>query len=263
MTKIKPAKSKNIKLTVVLPAYNEEARIYDSLILIKEFFATKDYEYEVLVSDDGSTDQTIDIVEGVSERWENLRILKNKHKGKAPAIISGIHDARGEFVLFSDVDLSVPINEIDKMMVWVEEKGYDVAIASREGTGAKRVNEPVMRHIMGRVFNYLVQLVILPGINDTQCGFKLFKNKVAIDIFNYTKLYSLNDPEITGAKVSGFDVELLYVARKLGYKIKSVPVVWTYADNSKVHNLKDSYYNAMDVFRVRLNSMKGFYNRAV
>jgi len=255
-------KSKNIKLTIVLPAYNEESRIYESLLLIKEFLDTKNYTYEVLVSDDGSTDQTIDIVEGVMEKWDNLRILKNKHKGKAPAIIAGINNSEGDFVLFSDVDLSVPINEIDKLLIWVEENGYDVAIASREGTGAKRINEPIVRHLMGRVFNYLVQFVILPGINDTQCGFKLFKNSVAKEIFNHTKLYSLNDPEITGAKVSGFDVELLYVARKLGYKIKPVPVIWTYADNSKVHNLKDSYYNAMDVFRVRLNSIKGLYKQS-
>jgi len=258
----KSAKSNKIKLTVVLPVYNEEARIYDSLVLIKEFFSTKNYNYEVLISDDGSTDQTLDIVEGFSERWTNLKILKNKHKGKAPAIISGILVAKGEFVLFSDIDLSVPINELDKMLVWAEEKKYEVVIASREGTGSKRVDEPLLRHIMGRVFNYLVQLVILPGINDTQCGFKLFEKNAAKDIFSYTKLYSLDDPEITGAKVSGFDVELLYVARKLRYKIKQVPVIWTYRDNSKVHNLKDSYYNAMDVFRVRINSLKGLYNRA-
>jgi len=257
------ANKKDLKLTIVLPAYNEESRIYDSLVLIREFFLKKDYRYEVLVSDDGSTDQTIDIVEDLTERWKELRILKNKHKGKAPAIISGIVHAKSEFVLFSDVDLSVPIDEIDKMVVWLEDQHYDIAIATREGTGAKRVGEPLIRHIMGRVFNYLVQLVILPGINDTQCGFKLFKTKIAQDIFKYTKLYSLDDPVITGSKVSGFDVELLYVARKLGYKIKQVPVIWTYMDNSKVHNIKDSYYNAMDVFKVRLNSLKGLYTKSV
>ena len=134
-----------------------------------------------------------------------------------------------------------------------------MAIASREGKGAKRIDEPTIRHVMGRVFNYLVQLVILPGINDTQCGFKLFRTSSAIEIFKHTLLYSLDDEVISGGKVSAFDVEILYLAKRMGLKIKEVPVVWIYQDESKVHNIKDSYYNAKDVLVVRLNSLLGKY----
>jgi len=246
---------KQLKLSVVIPAFNEEHRIEQSLRTLFAFFKDVDYEYEIIISDDGSTDATCDIVKKFTLGWKNLRVLSNPHKGKAPTIISGINSAVGEFVLMTDVDLSVDITEFPKLFGYVKNAGYDIAIASREGVGAQRINEPLMRHIMGRVFNLLVQVMLLPGIQDTQCGFKLFKTTVAQRIFKHTLLYSANDPEIKGGRVSAFDVEILYVAKKLGYKIKQVPIIWVYADKSKVHNLKDSYYNAKDVFKVRLFSI--------
>ena len=248
-----------IDLSVVIPTSNEEQRIELSLRKIRDFFSSQQLKYEVIISDDGSTDSTRKIARKNQDGWSELVLLKNSHKGKAPAIISGINNARGEYVLVSDIDLSVPIDEASKMMVWLKEQGYDAAIASREGSGAKRINEPYIRHFMGRIFNLIVQILILPGINDTQCGFKMFKSKAAREIFKKTKLYSPDDPDIKGARLSGFDVELLYVARKLGYKIKEVPVTWTYGDNSKVHSMRDSYYNTRDVIKVRLNSLKGVY----
>ncbi|PIR42859.1 glycosyl transferase [candidate division WWE3 bacterium CG_4_9_14_0_2_um_filter_35_11] len=252
---------KQTYISIVMPAYNEEQRISKCLLSINEFMKTQDYEYEVIVSDDGSTDKTIAIVEEFMHEWKSLKIIKNKHKGKAPAIISGVYASNSKFTLLTDVDLSVPINELPKLLNWVDEKGFDAAIASREGVGAKRINEPLSRHIMGRVFNLLVQSLVLPGVNDTQCGFKLFSSDVIKTVFKHTILYGVDDEEIKGAKVSAFDVELLYVAKLLGYKIKEVPVTWTYKDKSKVHNLKDSYYNAKDVVRVRLNSLKGLYKK--
>lgn len=248
-------------ISIVIPAYNEEQRISKCLLSLNEFMRKQDYDYEVIVSDDGSTDKTIELVEEFTKEWKSLKIIKNKHKGKAPAIISGIYATNSKFTLFTDVDLSVPIIELPKLLNWVDEKGFDVAIASREGVGAQRLNEPYMRHLMGRVFNLIVQVLVLPGINDTQCGFKLFKTEVIKEIFDRTVLYGRKDEEIKGAKVSAFDVEMLYVAKFLGYKIKEVPVTWTYADNSKVHNLKDSCYNAKDVLRVRLNSLRGLYKK--
>lgn len=246
-------------LSIVVPAYNEEKRIETCLKKIYEFMKTQNYLYEVIISDDGSKDNTKNIVKRHQENWSNLVLLENVHKGKAPAIISGIYKAQGKYTLFTDVDLSVPIDETPKMLNWVENHGFDSSIATREGFGAKRIGEPFTRHLMGRVFNILVQLVILPGINDTQCGFKLFKTTAIQEIFRYTKLYGPNDKEIKGGKVSAFDVEILYVARRLGYKIKEVPVTWYYADGSKVHSIKDSYYNAKDVFRVRLNTFLNLY----
>lgn len=248
-------------LTIVIPTYNEEKRLEKSLLALNDFMRSQTYNYEVIISDDGSTDHTTDIVEEFMKEWKSLKLIKNKHKGKAPAIISGIYASNSKFTLFTDIDLSVSITELPKLLNWVDEKDFDIAIASREGVGAKRVNEPYIRHLMGRVFNLLVQLLVLPGINDTQCGFKLFKTNIIKNIFDRTILYGRNDKEIKGAKVSAFDVELLYVGKLLGYKIKEVPVTWIYADNSKVHNLKDSYYNAKDVVRVRLNSLKGLYKK--
>lgn len=248
-----------MKLSIVIPAYNEEKRIESSLNKVHDYMQSQDYKYEVIISDDGSSDSTKDIVKKYQANWNSLKLIENKHKGKAPAIISGISNAKGKYVLFTDVDLSVGIEELSKMLVWLEEQRYDLAIATREGPGSVRVNEPYLRHFMGRVFNLIVQLVILPGINDTQCGFKLIRTSAANKIFSKTRLYTVDDPEIKGAKVSGFDVEILYVAKTLGYKIKEVPVTWVYKDNSKVHSLKDSYYNFMDVLRVRINSIKGLY----
>lgn len=248
-----------VSISIVIPVYNEEKRIAGSLQKIRDFVEEKDYDYEVIVSDDGSRDKTIEIVETYQKDWEHLRLVKNKHKGKAPALISGINSCVKEFVLFSDVDLSVSIEELPKMLNWLMEHDYDIAIATREGTGAKRINEPFTRHLMGRVFNLLVQLMVLPGINDTQCGFKVFKTESACEIFRKTKLYTEDDPEITGGRLGAFDVEILFVAKELGYKIKEVPVTWVYGEDSKVHKLRDSYINAMDVFKVRLNSLKGAY----
>ncbi len=253
-------KNNQIYLSVVFPAYNEEKRIEKSLIETKNYFDNKEYTYEIIVSDDGSTDKTCEIVEELSKNWSQLKLVKNPHKGKAPALISGVNKANGKYVLISDVDLSVSIDQTPKLLVWVEDQDYDLAIATREGVGATRLDEPIMRHIMGRVFNALVQILVLPGINDTQCGFKLGKTEVLKKVFKKTKLYSANDPEIQGGRVGAYDVEFLFVAKKLGYKIKEVPVTWVYGDNSKVHKLKDSYYNAKDVVLVRLNDWKGLYN---
>jgi len=253
-------KNKQIMLSVVIPVYNEEQRIEINLRKLYSFFKDVDYSYEIIISDDGSSDNTADIVKKFINGWSNLTLLNNIHKGKAPTIIAGINNAKGQYVLMSDIDLSVDITELPKLLSHVKNGNYDLAIASREGYGAKRIGEPTMRHVMGRIFNALVQIVLLPGIQDTQCGFKLFKTEVAQNIFKHTLLYSLNDPEIKGGRVSAFDVEILFVARQLGYMIKQVPVVWIYGDKSKVHNLKDSYYNAKDVFKVRIFSISKKYS---
>jgi len=247
------------KLSVVIPAYNEEKRIEESLKKLYEFFSKQDYEYEIIISDDGSTDSTKDIVRKYISRWPQLQLLENSHKGKAPAIIAGIRKANAKYVLFTDIDLSVAIDETPKFLNWVESQDFKVAIATREGTGAKRINEPYLRHFMGRIFNLLVQVLVLPSINDTQCGFKLFETSLINKILDKSKLYTLDDPEIKGGRVGAFDIELLFLARKMGYKIKEVPVTWIYGDSSKVHKLNDSYYNAKDVLKVRFNYLKGLY----
>lgn len=250
---------KKLFLSVIFPAFNEEKRITTTLRKAHDYFAKQDYPYEVIISDDGSTDKTAIIVENFMKEWRELRLKTNKHKGKAPTLISGLKEAKGEYVLFSDVDLSVGLEELSKFIFWLKDKNYDVAIATREGTGAVRLNEPITRHIMGRVFNFIVQLFVLPGINDTQCGFKMFKKEIIQKIINKMLLYSDKSKVITKAKVSAYDVEMLYIARRLKFNIKEVPVTWVYGDRSTVHNLKDSYNNLMEVLKIWLNGILGKY----
>lgn len=249
-----------LELSVIFPAFNEEKRITATLRQAHEYLESLEYSYEVIVSDDGSTDKTVEIVKSFMQDWEELLLKENKHKGKAPTLISGLRNARGKYVLFTDVDLSVGLEELPKFVYWIKEKGFDIGIATREGTGAVRLNEPLTRHIMGRVFNFIVQLLVLHGINDTQCGFKMFKKEAIQNIIDKMLLYSDKSEVIKQAKVSAYDVEMLYLARKMGYKIKEVPVTWTYGDKSKVHNLKDSYNNLMEVLKIWMNGLLGKYS---
>jgi hypothetical protein len=170
-------------------------------------------------------------------------------------------EASGEYIYLADADLAAPISEIKKFSVWIKEHEFDLVIASREGMGAKRVGEPFYRHVMGRVFNLVVQAVALPGIKDTQCGFKLFKASAAKDIFERLKIYGPEAKEIKKAYLGAFDVEVLFLARKLGYKIKQVPIVWTYVRTTRLNPFSDSINMAKDVVKVRINYLKGIYKK--
>ncbi len=250
---------KRPQLSIVIPLYNEENRVLKSLNGLVNFVDSVDYPVEVILVDDGSTDQTGKIVKDFIASRENFRCQRIPHQGKAVGIMTGFGLARGKLLLQTDIDLAVPLSELPKFFLWITEQDFAVIIASREGIGARRVGEPYLRHLMGRVFNLLVQLLLLPGINDTQCGFKLFTAKAAEEIFSHLRLYRPDSAEIKGARLTAFDVEVLYLARFLGYKIKEVPVTWSYGAESKVHPLRDSIHNARDVFSVRLNALRGLY----
>jgi dolichyl-phosphate beta-glucosyltransferase len=220
--------------------------------------------------DDGSTDQTAAVVEqlaathGVHAPREGatpvIRLIRNEHRGKAFAVRTGMLAAAGQFVLFSDADGATPIQEADKLLPHLEQ-GIDVAIASREGKQARRFDEPWHRHIMGRVFNLIVQVLAIPGIHDTQCGFKAFRREAAHDLFENMLLYRLDSSgPVKGAMLTGFDVEILFMARKWGYRIVEVPVHWSYGAESKVHPIKDSWRNLRDVLLVRWNDLRRRYD---
>src|SRR5687768_8861171 len=162
-------------LSVVIPAYNEAARLPTTLAKVMSHMEGCDYTYEVIVVDDGSDDRTADIVEEVAREHSHLRVIRNPHRGKGYAVRTGMLAAKGRYVLYSDADLSAPISEVDKLLPYLEGK-YDVAMGSREGAGAMRYDEPTYRHLMGRVFNTFVRLVALPQFHDTQCGFKAFRH---------------------------------------------------------------------------------------
>ncbi len=245
-------------LSVVIPAYNEERRLPQTLTRVHDYLARQNYPSELIVVDDGSRDRTADTVAAFARTHPNVRLIRNDHRGKGYTVRTGMLAARGHIVLFSDADLSTPIEDVEKLMPWFE-RGFDIVIGSREGIGAQRIQEPFYRHVMGRVFNLVVQLLTVRGIQDTQCGFKAFRDDVARDIFSRLQLYGENAQRVQNGMVTAFDVEALFVARKAGYRIKEVPVEWRYGTETKVNPLKDSWRNFRDVVLVRWNDLRGRY----
>jgi glycosyltransferase involved in cell wall biosynthesis len=245
-------------LSVVVPAYNEEQRLPGTLTDILTYLARQPYRSEVIVADDGSTDATAALVERLMARRPTVRLLRLDHRGKGYAVRKGILAAHGAYVLFSDADLAVPIEEWEKVERAFDE-GFDVVIGSREGLGARRQGEPRYRHFMGRVFNLIVRTVAVGGIQDTQCGFKAFRAAAAQDIFKQVQLYGDSAPQVRGAAVTAFDVEVLFLARRRGYRIREVPVLWRYGTETKVDPLRDSLRNLRDVLAVRWNALRGMY----
>jgi glycosyltransferase involved in cell wall biosynthesis len=245
-------------LSLVIPAYNEATRIDGTIRAALAFLAAQPYATELIVVDDGSTDATAAIAGPVLTGKPAARLLTIPHGGKAAALRAGIAAACRDQIAFSDADLATPLTYLNELRAAVA-GGCDVAIGSREGAGARRVGEPLYRHLMGRVFNLVVRLLLLPAIQDTQCGFKLFRREAATAILGRARLYADPGGIGPGPRVTAFDVELLFVARRLGYRICPVPVVWTYGTRSKVHPLRDTWYNSRDVLLVRLNAWRGRY----
>lgn len=247
------------EFTIVIPAFNESDKIIPSLTQVLTFMRNFSDSFEVIVVDDGSRDNTAELVEKHALDNKEIKLIKNPHMGKGPTVRKGIMEAKGRYIYMADADLSTPISELETLFRWIIEHDFDIVIASREGIGANRVNEPAHRHLMGRVFNMLVQLIALPGINDSQCGFKLFRKKAAKEIFKRLSIYGDDAKELKKGYMGAFDVEVLYLARKLGFKIKEVSVTWTYVQTTRLNPLSDSFNMLKDVIRVRLNDLKGVY----
>ena len=232
-----------VHFSVVVPVYNEENKILETVRRISVFLALKKYNCELIVVDDGSKDSTRQILEGIA-REDKHGYLKFIHydtnKGKGYACRQGMLAAKGRYVLLTDADLSSPIKESDKL-IWALEKGADVAIGSRavheEGCD---VRQTLKRRIAGRIFNFFVQMLVLPGIHDSQCGFKCFTQEAAQKLFSTQKLDGFS-----------FDVEVLYLARKFGYKIAEVPVMWAQGADSRVSFFRDSLRMVNDLFKVK------------
>jgi glycosyltransferase involved in cell wall biosynthesis len=248
-------------LSVVVPAYNEAQRLPDSLRQIMVYLDAQPYRSEVIVADDGSTDATAALVDQLALTYSSLRLLRLDHRGKGFAVRAGALAARGEYVLLCDADLAVPIEDWERLRRALE-NGFDVAIGSREGLGARRLGEPWYRHLMGRVFNMIVRAVAVGGIQDTQCGFKALRQSVAIDLFERVRIYGADAPRVQGAAVTAYDVELLFLARRRGYRIAEVPVPWRYGTETKVSPVRDSWRNLCDVLRVRWYALRGRYPAA-
>jgi glycosyltransferase involved in cell wall biosynthesis len=258
---IRNPKSASPYLSVVIPAYNEASRLPASLTRVMEYLEGCNYTYEVIVVDDGSEDNTPGIVEEMGREHTPLRAIRNPHRGKGYAVRTGMLAAQGQFVLYSDADFSAPIEEIEKLLPYLEGR-FEVAIGSREGAGARRYDEPGYRHLMGRIFNTFVRVVALPQFKDTQCGFKAFRHDAAQALFGSLHLYGDNAADVKGAMVTGFDVEVLYLALKWGYKVKEVPVQWYYSAGTKVNPLKDTFRMINDILKVRYNDLRGLYRKS-
>jgi dolichyl-phosphate beta-glucosyltransferase len=241
-------------LSIVIPAYNEERRLPHTLERIVAYLARQPFRSEVLVVDDGSSDKTV----AVASAQAGVQVLRREHRGKGFAVRAGALAAQGEYVLLCDADLAVPIEEWPKLESFLL-RGYDVVIGSREGMGASREGEPWYRHVMGRIFNGIIHVVALRGIDDTQCGFKALSKAATRDLFQRVRIYGEHAPLVQGAAVTAYDVEVLFLARKRGYRIAEVPVEWHYGTETKVNPLRDSIRNLRDVLRVRLNDWRGVY----
>ncbi len=240
-------------LSIVIPAYNEARRLPATLHTIQAWAATQPFSSELVVADDGSTDDTAALAEAVG-----AQVLRLDHRGKGFAVRAGALAASGEYILLCDADLATPIEEWHKLWQHLATEA-DVAIGSREGLGAQRIGEPWYRHLMGRVFNLIVHSIALRGIQDTQCGFKAMPRRVAHDLFNRVRIYGADARTVQGAAVTAYDVELLFLARQQGYRIAEVPVIWHYGEETKVDPLRDSLRNLRDVVQVRTNAWRGRY----
>ncbi len=214
------------------------------------FLRQQAYQAEVLVVENGSTDRTLEIAEGYWPEHQNLRVIHEPGRGKGLAVRRGMREAQGQYRFMCDADLSMPVEEVNRFLP-PQLTDFDVAIGSREVRGAVRYDEPFFRHYGGRLINLMIRLLALPGLQDTQCGFKCFRAGVAEDLFRRQVLDGWS-----------FDVEVLYLAEHSGYKVVEVPIDWYYRHESKVSALPDAYRMLRDIFRVRANMRRGLYNKA-
>ena len=234
-------------LSIVIPAYNEEYRLPRTLEQIFAFLQEQSYTSEVLVIENGSSDRTYEIARKFAERYENLHVLREERRGKGNAVKRGMLEAHGEYRFLCDADLSMPIAQINRFLP--PQLDIDVAIGSREAAGAVRYNEPEFRHLGGRLINLAIRLLILPGLQDTQCGFKCFRAEVADKIFPCQSISGWS-----------FDIEVLYIARKYGYQIVEVPIDWYFDAETKLRAVNDALRMLRDIFLIHRNNVRGLYD---
>ncbi len=234
-------------LGLVIPAYNEEKRLPRTLPGVLDHMRAATYSWEVRVVDDGSDDGTCEVVESFAKDEPRLILQREPHRGKGGAVRAGMLGSSAEFRFLCDADFSMPVYEVDRFLPPYL-SGYDIAIGTREGPGAHRVGEPESRHVMGRVFNGLIQATLLPGIADSQCGFKCFTAAAAEALFPHQTIDGFS-----------FDVEVLYLARRLGLDVVEVPITWYYDDVSSVKPVRDTYRMLKEVLRIRANHLRGRY----
>lgn len=243
------------KLSVVIPAFNESYNLRTGVLdSVYDYLSRKKYNWEILFVDDGSTDDTVKIASNFASSHKNFIVLKEPHRGKAGTVISGMLKATGDVILFTDTDQATPIDQIEKVLPKFDQ-GFDVVIGSRVG----REGAPIVRKIMASGFSILRNLVLQLPYIDTQCGFKAFKKEASTEIFKRMKVFSENNQTSGASVTAGFDLEILYIARKLKLRVAEVPVDWHHKEGTKVNPIKDSWEGLKGLLMVRLNALTGKY----
>lgn len=246
-----------IFLSVVIPAFNEEYNLRTGVLdSVYDYLIGQKYTWEILFVDDGSTDNTAKLAEDFAKKHSNFYVLKEPHRGKAGTVTTGILKSKGGIILFTDTDQATPIDQVKKVLPKFKE-GFDVIIGSRKG----REGAPIIRKIMAAGFSILRLMVLRLPFKDTQCGFKAFSAGAAKEIFKRLKIFDSKNKSTGASVTAGFDLEVLYVARKLGYKIAEVPVDWHHKEGTKVDPIKDSIEGLRGLIMVRLNALQGKYMR--
>jgi dolichyl-phosphate beta-glucosyltransferase len=238
---LKPVPRKEIQLSIVIPAYNEQARLPRTVLETLQWCTSRNLDFELILTDDGSRDATLTLARLFEERDSRIRTLACPHMGKGAAVRMGMLNAKGRFVLFMDADGATPLDEIPKLLAAIEE-GHDVAIGSRviQSPGEVEVKTPFHRRFIGRTFAFFVNLFAVEGIADTQCGFKMFRREAAAAIFSRQKALGF-----------AFDVEILFIARRLSFSIAEIPVNWAAQAGSKVNLVTDSLKMLWDISHIK------------
>src|ERR1022692_1422412 len=238
--------------TFVIPAYNESVRLGPTLHALLRYTQEQNWDAEILVVDDGSTDDTAEIVREASRAHEQIRLVQNPgNRGKGYSVRNGMLHARGDICLFTDADLSSPISEAQKLFDAISQ-GADVAIGSRWLCPELQTErQPFYRQVFGRIFNLVLRVFLGLNFADTQCGFKAFRREAGQRIFPLQRIERW-----------GFDPEILFLARRLGFTVKEVPVVWAHSEGTRLHPFRDGLRMFGDVLRIRWNAMTGVYTGA-
>ena len=234
-------------LSIVIPAHNEESRLPRTLGQVFAFLEKQSYSSEVIIVENGSSDRTFELAGEFATHHSNMIVIHEEQRGKGNAVRRGMLEARGEYHFICDADLSMPIDEVQKFLPPMV-NDFDLAIASREAPGAIRYNEPSYRHWGGRAINFAIRLLILPGLNDTQCGFKCFRADTTESLFRQQTLMGWS-----------FDIEILYLARRKHLRIKEIPIQWYFDADSKVSAVRDALRMIGDIFRIHINALRGRY----
>jgi dolichyl-phosphate beta-glucosyltransferase len=234
-------------LSIIVPALNEEHRLPPTLAKIDAFLATQPFTAEVIVVDNGSTDRTAEVTLAYAANHPYVRFLQLDQRGKGRAVKAGMLAAHGSYRFICDADLSMPIEEIVNFLP-PHSDGYDISIGTREGPGAKRIGEPEYRHLMGRINNLIIKLSAVPDFEDTQCGFKMFNQHAAEDLFSVQRMHGI-----------GFDVEILFIAKRRGYRIREVPITWYFDADSRMRLVQDSLNILREIWEIRRNWRRGVY----